>query len=308
MKRLTKLMAAVTFACSIPTFGAAASFNCAKASTANEIAICSDDELSTLDETLAAVYKQARSSVSDAKRLKGEQVNWIKSLGTCDGNVDCLLSAYRNRIVVLDYLDGQVSMQLNSNQDRTLQLDEREEMLSMREQALTTELRAFASEIERFEEEKLAFAKAKNATSVTEKSSTQTVSNEEENKSAPSYPLKYREVANTFDEKWSLKKRLVPVLTSDGKSFANCKAYQVTSISSALLTEDSVDLSLETTYWIALGAVASDAVHHVEVSQGEFEGANLENFNSQTEICSVDNSSMLKCSNDCRAKIIEISK
>jgi hypothetical protein len=55
-------------------------------STANEIAICSDDELSTLDETLAAVYKQARSSVSDAKRLKTEQVNWLKSLGTCNGN------------------------------------------------------------------------------------------------------------------------------------------------------------------------------------------------------------------------------
>lgn len=154
MKRLTKLMSAVTFACSIPTFGTAASFNCAKASTANEIAICSDDELSTLDETLAAVYKQARSSVSDAQRLKGEQVNWIKSLGTCDGNVDCLISAYRSRMLVLDYSDGQVSMQLNSDQDRTAQLDEREEMLSMREQALTTELRALNSAIEAFEEEK----------------------------------------------------------------------------------------------------------------------------------------------------------
>ena len=154
MKRLIKLMTAVTFACSIPTFGAAASFNCAKASTANEIAICSDDELSTLDETLAAVYKQARGSVSDAKRLKTEQVNWIKSLGTCNGNVDCLINAYRSRMLVLDYSDGQVSIQLTSDQERTAQLDEREEMLSMREQALTTELRALNSAIEAFEEEK----------------------------------------------------------------------------------------------------------------------------------------------------------
>lgn len=152
MMRLTNLMTAVTFACIIPTFGAAASFNCAKASTANEIAICSDDELSTLDETLAAVYKQARGSVSDAKSLKDEQFNWIKILVTCDDNVDCLISAYDNRILVLDYSDGQVSMQLNFSQNRPLQLDEREEMLSMREQALTTELRALNSAIEAFEE------------------------------------------------------------------------------------------------------------------------------------------------------------
>ena len=161
MMRLTNLMTAVTFACSIPTFGAAASFNCAKASTANEIAICSDDELSILDETLAAVYKQARGSVSDAKRLKGEQVNWIKSLGTCDGNVDCLISAYRNRILVLDYLDGQVAVTLDPLQDQSAQLNEREEILALRENALTTELRALNSAIEAFEEEKREFADAK---------------------------------------------------------------------------------------------------------------------------------------------------
>ena len=162
-------MAAVTFACSIPTFGAAASFNCAKASTANEIAICSDDELSTLDETLAAVYKQARSSVSDAKRLKGEQVNWIKSLGTCDGNVDCLLSAYRNRILVLDYLDGQVAVTVDPLQDQFAQLNEREEILALRENALTTELRALNSAIEAFEEEKLAFEETRSGLANSEK-------------------------------------------------------------------------------------------------------------------------------------------
>jgi uncharacterized protein YecT (DUF1311 family) len=154
MKSLVSFITAATFAYGIPTFADAASFNCAKASTANEIAICSDDELSTLDETLAAVYKQARGSVSDAKRLKGEQVNWIKSLGTCDGNVDCLISAYRNRILVLDYLDGQVAATLDPLQDQVAQLNEREEILTLREQALTTELRALNSAIEAFEEKK----------------------------------------------------------------------------------------------------------------------------------------------------------
>jgi len=173
MMRLTNLMTAVTFACSVPTFGAAASFNCAKASTANEIAICSDNELSTLDETLAAVYKKARGSVSDAKRLKGEQVNWIKSLGTCDGNVDCLISAYRNRILVLDYLDGQVAAKLDPLQDQVAQLNEREEILTLRENALTTELRALNSAIEAFEEEKQAFAKLKDAPIVSEELSSE---------------------------------------------------------------------------------------------------------------------------------------
>jgi uncharacterized protein len=154
MKHLTKFMTAVTFAVSLPTFGAAASFNCAKASTANEVAICSDDELSTLDETLAAVYKQARGSVSDAKRLKSEQVNWIKSIGTCNGNVDCLISAYRNRVLGLDYLDGQVVATLDPLQDQVAQLNEREEILALRENALTTELRALNSAIQAFEEEK----------------------------------------------------------------------------------------------------------------------------------------------------------
>ena len=102
MRHLTKFMTAVTFAVSLPTFGAAASFNCAKASTANEVAICSDDELSTLDETLAAVYKQARGSVSDAKRLKSEQVNWIKSLGTCNGNVELIQSLMASKSLALN--------------------------------------------------------------------------------------------------------------------------------------------------------------------------------------------------------------
>ena len=161
MRRLTEIMTAAIFVLSIPSFASSASFDCAKASTDNEIAICSDVELSVLDETLAAVYKEARGSVSDSERLKVEQINWIKSLGTCDGNVDCLINAYKTRMVVLDYLDGQVSMQPNSNQDHILQLNEREEMLSMREQALTTELRALNSEIERFEDEKRQFYESK---------------------------------------------------------------------------------------------------------------------------------------------------
>lgn len=160
MRRLTEIMTAAVFVFSIPSFAASASFDCAKASTANEIAICSDADLSVLDETLAAVYKEARGNVSDSERLKIEQINWIKSLGTCDGNVDCLINAYKTRMLVLDYSDGQLSLQLDPLQERIAALNEREEILVLRENALTTELRALNSAMERFEEEKLALANA----------------------------------------------------------------------------------------------------------------------------------------------------
>ena len=156
---------------SIPTFLSAASFNCAKAASKNEKAICSDPELSNLDMVLAAIYKETRSTISDAKRLKKEQINWIKSLGTCDGNVDCLISAYKNRMLVLDYLDGQITVLIDPLQERIAQLNEREEILVQRENAFTTELRALNSEIERFEEEKLAYNRTKNVPENAEQSS-----------------------------------------------------------------------------------------------------------------------------------------
>lgn len=114
----------------------AASFNCTKASTKNEIAICSDPELSTLDEVMAATYKQTRGVVPDANKLKNEQINWIKSIATCDGNTNCLIGAYRDRIRVLDYVDGILSVLDDPLKERISQLNAREEQLDVRERNL----------------------------------------------------------------------------------------------------------------------------------------------------------------------------
>lgn len=168
-----KILVSFIFVIWIPTFLNAASFNCAKASSKNEKAICSDPELSNLDEILADIYRETRRSVSDAKRLKGEQINWIKSVATCDGNVDCLISAYENRILVLDYWDGQLSLIVDPLQNRIAQLDEREEILALRENAFTTELRALNSEMERFDKEKLAFNLSKDVPAKVQKPNTQ---------------------------------------------------------------------------------------------------------------------------------------
>ena len=155
MKRALLFSIAIAF----PSLIGAASFDCSKAASKNELAICSDPELSSLDEVLAATYKQTRSIVTDTKKLRNEQVNWIKSVATCEGNVDCLIGAYRDRIRVIDYVDGVLSVLNDPLQDRIEELNEREELIALQENALTTEIRALNSAIEQFEEDKLAFAK-----------------------------------------------------------------------------------------------------------------------------------------------------
>src|SRR6516164_6456413 len=88
----------------------AASFPCARASTAQEKAICSDARLSALDERLGAAYDSIRKELSPdgAAKVKGDQLQWIKWLRvTCpDGTghtppadiASCLSGKYEARL------------------------------------------------------------------------------------------------------------------------------------------------------------------------------------------------------------------
>jgi uncharacterized protein len=51
----------------------AASFDCAKASSFVEKAICSDKRLSSMDDQLARLYKAARAAATNASALETEQ-------------------------------------------------------------------------------------------------------------------------------------------------------------------------------------------------------------------------------------------
>lgn len=81
----------------IPTTSWSAGFNCTKANTFIEQAICNNQELSTLDNDLMTAYKKA-ISVSDKDTLKIEQRIWLKTKRNKCENNSCLKKAYLARL------------------------------------------------------------------------------------------------------------------------------------------------------------------------------------------------------------------
>ena len=84
----------------------AASFDCSKAKSEMEKAICSDQKLSALDEHLGRYYAVAVEELKDgASCLKAEQRDWVKTKrNPCAANVACLTAAYMKRLGALDAL------------------------------------------------------------------------------------------------------------------------------------------------------------------------------------------------------------
>jgi uncharacterized protein len=79
-----------------------ASFDCASAKTFVEKAVCSDDQLSTLDDQLSESYMVALTSVADEKKLKAEQIAWLKNVRNKCVDNDCLEKAYLTRLLALN--------------------------------------------------------------------------------------------------------------------------------------------------------------------------------------------------------------
>ncbi len=99
--RAAFLCAAVAFA------GAAnaASFDCARASAPDEIAICGNPELSELDvrmATLYAVRMKLPMLMGSRGAAKDEQVAFLATRGACGADASCIADAYRARIDALN--------------------------------------------------------------------------------------------------------------------------------------------------------------------------------------------------------------
>lgn len=75
----------------------AASFDCAKAATKLEKLICSDAELSKLDEELNTAYKNALQDEKQAVSTRQAQKQWMKERNGCS-DVDCVKRAYEMRL------------------------------------------------------------------------------------------------------------------------------------------------------------------------------------------------------------------
>lgn len=74
------------------------SFDCAQASTSAENMICASQVLSGLDVRMAEAYKAA----SGIKDIRSTQVSWRKGVRDACEDESCMVSAYENRLQVLD--------------------------------------------------------------------------------------------------------------------------------------------------------------------------------------------------------------
>lgn len=83
----------------LPLGALAASFDCSKATTQVEKSICSNEELSRLDEALASEYRTATLAESDS-RLRLDQRRWLARRNAC-GNTACIVKAYEARLLQL---------------------------------------------------------------------------------------------------------------------------------------------------------------------------------------------------------------
>jgi uncharacterized protein len=78
----------------------AATFDCNKASNFVEKVICSDSRLTSMDDQLGRLYKDALATASDYEALKTEQKDWLSSRNQCKDS-DCIMRAYSDRISAL---------------------------------------------------------------------------------------------------------------------------------------------------------------------------------------------------------------
>jgi uncharacterized protein len=108
MKKLLTLVLSLT----ITLFGA--SFDCSKAKTNIEKMICSDKELSVMDENLSKTFKEAIKTTKDKNQLKNKQFAWLKERNECN-DLNCLYDSYNFQ---LKYLENKAQYQFATDQKK----------------------------------------------------------------------------------------------------------------------------------------------------------------------------------------------
>lgn len=88
----------LTAATTRPLTTSGPSFDCTKASTSAELAICANPRLGQLDQQLSDAWRVARANISNLEALKVTQRNWIVKRDNCRGDAACLQTLMSARI------------------------------------------------------------------------------------------------------------------------------------------------------------------------------------------------------------------
>ena len=83
----------------------AQSFDCARAHTSAQFAICNDEELLDLDERLAIALARRQATIETTPQLQAlsrEQLIWLRRRDDCRLDWNCLKLRYRERIGALN--------------------------------------------------------------------------------------------------------------------------------------------------------------------------------------------------------------
>ena len=111
-----------------------ASFNCAKASSQVEVAICSDQHLIGLDVELADRYKKLRNErypEALTPWLTSTQREWLKKRNSCprEGLQNCLLEMYSQRLFELELTESYVKREWGDTATISKVLEDEDESL-----------------------------------------------------------------------------------------------------------------------------------------------------------------------------------
>jgi uncharacterized protein len=102
MQRLAALI--IVLLVSLPLKAEAASFDCAKAAKPDEIAICTNPDISALDSEMGGLWFAFRKVPmlmgSNGARMDDAQ-NFLQARAACGGNLSCLRPLYHARITAL---------------------------------------------------------------------------------------------------------------------------------------------------------------------------------------------------------------
>lgn len=86
----------------------AATFDCTKASNFVEKVICSNSHLTSMDDQLGRLYKDALATSSNSTAIKTEQKAWLSARNQCKDS-DCIMKAYADRISALSAMSAPVN-------------------------------------------------------------------------------------------------------------------------------------------------------------------------------------------------------